>query len=286
MAKNIRHEAYDIIVKVLKNNDFSDNLLQKKANTLRHQGIEHIDFLYQLVKGTVKYKLHLDYIIRLHTDQAKYEKTDLKIKVLLYLGLYQLLYMKSVPDHAAVNETVELAKSVFGEAVAGFVNSVLRSYQRKPEIKYPEDNIQRIAYEYSYPIELIEDWIKLWGGDRTELVAMFFNEPSKLHLRVNTAATNSDKLLHYFTKRNVTCSMSSASKNMLVCQDALAALEDVAFSEGYFTIQDASAAMIVELLDPQLNESIPDLFSVPGGKCTYITEKLQNTGEVIAVDKS
>ncbi len=286
MTKNIRHEAYDIIVKVLKNNDFSDNLLQKKANSLRHQGIEHIDFLYQLVKGTVKFKLHLDYVARQHTDAVKFEKTDLKIKVLLYLGLYQLLYMKSVPDHAAVNETVELAKSIFGEAIAGFVNSVLRSYQRKPEVTYPEDNIHRIAYEYSYPVELIEDWFRLWGGDKTELVAMFFNEPSRLHLRVNTFATNTDKLVHYFAKRNVACSLSQASANMLICENPLAALEDVAFSEGYFTIQDASAAMIVELMDPQPNESILDLFAAPGGKCTYIAEKLQNTGEVIAVDKS
>lgn len=286
MTKNIRHEAYDIIVKVLKNNDFSDNLLQKKANSLRHQGMEHISFLYQLVKGTVKFKLHLDYIIRQHLDTDKFDKTDLKIKVLLYLGLYQLMYMKSVPDHAAVNESVELAKTIYSEPIANFVNSVLRSYLRKPEVTYPEDNIRRIAYEHSYPVELIEEWFKLWGGDRTELVAMFFNEPSKLHLRVNTVATNTAKLMQYFNKRDIICTESAASRNMLLCENPLAALEDVAFSEGYFTIQDASAAMIVDLLDPQPNESALDLFAAPGGKCTYISEKLNNTGEVIAVDKS
>jgi len=286
MTTNIRHVAYDIIVKVMKNNDFSDNLLQKKAKAIKHSEHDIVPFLYQIVKGTVKYKQQLDYIVRQFVDPGKYNQTNIKIKVLLYLGLYQLIYMKSVPDHAAINETVELAKTIYSEPVANFVNSVLRSYQRNPEVKYPDDVIQRIAYEYSYPVAMIEQWVKLWGADRTELLAMFFNEPSKLHLRVNTSATDSKKLMQYFTKRKVKCMESLASKNMLVCENAIAALNDVAFSEGYFSIQDASAALIVELLDPQLDESILDLFAAPGGKCTYIAEKMQNTGEVIAVDKS
>jgi 16S rRNA (cytosine967-C5)-methyltransferase len=62
-------------------------------------------------------------------------------------------------------------------------------------------------------------------------------------------------------------------------------LEDVAFSEGYFSVQDTSAALIVELLDPQKEESVLDLFAAPGGKCSYIAERMNNTGEVIAVDK-
>jgi 16S rRNA (cytosine967-C5)-methyltransferase len=283
---NIRHDAYDIIVKVLKNNEYSDNLLQQRAKRLRHHDHSQVALLYQMVKGTVKYKLHLDYICQQFTDKAKYSKTEIKVKALLYLGLFQLIFLKSIPDHAAINETVELAKTLYGEGIAGLVNSVLRSYQRNPELKYPASVRERIAYEHSYPVELVQDWVEQWGEEQTEMLAMFFNETPKLHLRVNTVATERKKLQLYFEKRNVGCSLSPSSSNMLVCDNAIDALEDVAFSEGYFSIQDTSAAMIVELLDPQPEESILDLFAAPGGKCTYIAEKMQNTGEVIAVDKT
>jgi len=99
-------------------------------------------------------------------------------------------------------------------------------------------------------------------------------------------ATNTDKLLKYFSKRNIICHPSPASSNILICDNPAAALQDVAFNEGYFSVQDTSAALIVELLAPKPEETILDLFAAPGGKCTYIAEKMQGKGELIAVDKS
>lgn len=282
---NIRNEAYEIIVKVLKNSEYSDNLLQQRAKKLKHN-TDQVAFMYNLVKGTIKYQLKLDYICRQFTEAAKFDKTDLKIKVYLYMGLYQLLYMNSVPDHAAINETVELAKTNMSDSVSGFVNSILRSFQRNPEVTYPADHVQRIAYEHSYPVELITQWNKQWGEEKTEKLAIIFNESPKLHIRVNGIATDTAKLIQYFSKRNIHCTQSPASKNVLITNNALEALDDVAFSEGYYSIQDTSAALIIDLLDPQPGDSVLDLFAAPGGKCTYIAEKLNNSGEVIAVDKS
>ncbi|MFB3844947.1 MAG: 16S rRNA (cytosine(967)-C(5))-methyltransferase RsmB [Candidatus Cloacimonadaceae bacterium] len=283
---NIRLEAYDIIVRVLKHKDYSDNLLHQKARKFAQESQESMALLYQLVKGTIKYQANLDYICRQFTEPEKFNKTEINIKALLYLGLYQLKFIKSVPDYAAVNETVELAKQLYNESIGDFVNSILRSYLRNPEIKYPENSAERIAIEHSYPLDLIKQWIKQWGEEETELLAMYFNEPTKLHIRVNTMATNTDKLLKYFSKRNIICHPSPASSNILICDNPAAALQDVAFNEGYFSVQDTSAALIIELLAPKPEETILDLFAAPGGKCTYIAEKMQGKGELIAVDKS
>ncbi|HOD17134.1 MAG TPA: 16S rRNA (cytosine(967)-C(5))-methyltransferase RsmB [Candidatus Cloacimonadota bacterium] len=283
---NIRLEAYDIIVRVLKHKDYSDNLLHQKARKFAQESQESMALLYQLVKGTIKYQANLDYICRQFTEPEKFNKTEINIKALLYLGLFQLKFIKSIPDYAAVNETVELAKQLYNESIGDFVNSILRSYLRNPEIKYPENSAERIAIEHSYPLDLIRQWIKQWGEEEAELLAMYFNEPTKLHIRVNTMATNTDKLLKYFSKRNIICHPSPASSNILICDNPAAALQDVAFNEGYFSVQDTSAALIVELLAPKPEETILDLFAAPGGKCTYIAEKMQGKGELIAVDKS
>jgi 16S rRNA (cytosine967-C5)-methyltransferase len=280
----LREEAYYTILKVFKDTEFSDTLLHQRAKKLKGNK-ENVALFYNMVKGVIKMRMKLDYILSQYTDKEKFDQTDIKIKAWLYLGLYQLMYLDSIPDHAAINETVELAKKNLGEKVGDFVNAVLRAYQRNPEVKYPEDTVLRIAYEHSYPPELIAKWIELWGEEDTEYLALFYNENPRLHIRVNTTATTRDKLIQYFTKRDIPVTPSPVSKVTILTDAADEVLEDVAFSEGYFSIQDTSSTLIVDLLDPQPEENILDLFAAPGGKCTYIAEKMANTGEVVAVDK-
>jgi 16S rRNA (cytosine967-C5)-methyltransferase len=281
---NIRQEAYQIIIKVLKNNDYADILLQQAIKKI-HDSNENVELMYRLVKGIVKMQGNLDYICRQFTEPDKYIKTDLKIKALLYLGFFQLIHLDSIPEHAAVNETVEIAKKLYGDKTGDFINAVLRAYLRNPKFQYPQDLAERMAAQYSYPLELIKQWLPLWGEEETEYLCLYFNEPAKLHIRVNNLATSKSKLLEYFKKRDVEFTESPASHNIIITTHGPKVLQDVAFSEGYFTVQDTSAALVVELLDPRENESILDLFAAPGGKATYIAERMKNTGEVIAVDK-
>ena len=281
---NIREEAWIIVCKVLKNDMFSDKLLSqasKKANEKK----ENIVLLYHLVKGMIKMKLHLDYVISKFVDPERFANTDLRIKALFYLAFYQLLFCKSIPDHAAVNETVEIAKKNFSETVAGFLNAVLREYQRNPQITLPEELSARISIEYSFPQDIIIKLLSSWSQDQVEYLCMYYNEPPKLYLRVNKLATNKEKVKTYFRNRGVILSDSLASPNMLISEDATSILNDITFEEGYFTIQDISAAMVIELLDPQPDESILDLFAGRGTKTSYISELMNNTGEIIAVDK-
>ena len=89
---NFRQEAYSIIYKVLKDKDYSDVLLHQKAKKLKAAG-EDPALFYTLVKGVIKMALKLDYILQQHTDAKKYASTDIKIKSILYIGLYQILYL-------------------------------------------------------------------------------------------------------------------------------------------------------------------------------------------------
>ncbi len=279
----VRKEAYNIIYKVLKDHHHSDRLLEQKLNKFKSPSERN--FLYHLVKGTIKMHLNLDYIIRSISDKEKYPNTDLKIKALLYLGLYQLLYCNSVPDHAAVDETVELAKNLINPKVADYINAVLRSYLRKPEIVYPDNLLEKLSFQYSFPTELIDKWIELWGNEATEKLCAYFNEIPRLSIRLNTMATDRDRFIRYFERKELEIQPTQASPNVFQTSYGQDILRDVSFEEGYYSVQDPSAAMVVELLDPKEDENILDLFAGPGGKCTYISELIKNTGEIIAVDK-
>ncbi|HOY85393.1 MAG: 16S rRNA (cytosine(967)-C(5))-methyltransferase RsmB [Candidatus Cloacimonetes bacterium] len=280
----VRKEAYQTILRVFKDREFSDTLLRQRAKRLKNDHA-NVALFYSMVKGVIKLRGKLDYILAQHADAARFAATDIKIKAWLYLGLYQLMYLDSIPAHAAINETVELAKENLGDKVGDFVNAMLRAWQRNPEVVWPTDPIPRIASEHSYPPELIERWITLWGEEDTEYLAIWYNENPKLHLRVNGTATTREKLIQYFAKREIRVTPSPVGKMTLLTDEADAVLDDVAFSEGYFSIQDTSSALIVELLDPKPEENILDLFAAPGGKCSYIAEILNNSGEVVAVDK-
>ena len=281
---DVRQEAYKIIYKVLAKNIFSDKLLTQMAKRLKAANSD-ADLLYMLVKGIIKMRQNLDYIARQYTDSARFKNTSPKFKLLLYMGLYQLIYCDGIPDHAAINETVALAKKLYGEKVAKFINATLRSYQRNPQISYPADITEMLSYRYSFDTDIISEWLKYWGEENTEKLCKYYNEVPRLHIRINTLATNRERLMDYFERREIIVEKCTVSDNMLISDMVHEVLNEVAFQEGYYSIQDSSAALVVELMQPRMKESILDLFAAPGGKATYISELMADTGELIAVDK-
>ncbi|MCF7912748.1 MAG: 16S rRNA (cytosine(967)-C(5))-methyltransferase RsmB [Candidatus Cloacimonetes bacterium] len=279
-----RLEAYKIIYSVLKKNQFSSKLLTQAKNRLQNNG-EDSDLLYTLVKGTIKMYKQLDYIAVQLTEPQKYKATDFKIKILLYMGIYQLRYLTGMKEYAAINETVETARALFDEKVVKFVNGVLRSYQREPNISFPSDTVSRIAVEYSFPEEMVRDFISIYGAEQTEYAYLYFNDKPKLKVRLNGMATTVDKFISYFGRRNIEFKKIVVSGNFLETGSGDRALHDVAFEEGYFSVQDPAAGLVVELLQPLLDMNIIDMFAAPGGKACYMAELMQGTGEVIAIDK-
>lgn len=281
---NEREEAWKVIVKVLKKNAFSDKLLTSAGKRIRKDNGNH-DLFYRIVKGVVKMQRHLDFLAEQYSDNIKYAKTDIKIRVLLYMGLYQYLYCDFIPAHAAVNETVELGRKLFDEKVSGYINAVMRTMERHPEPSFPEDPIERMSVEYSFPPELIRRWLELWGEDDTEMLCMFFNDVPALNIRVNLLATSTRKFVDYFSRRDVKILNNPVLPEMYTADEPRKVMDDVSFLEGYFSIQDPSAAMVVGILDPQPGESVLDLFAGLGTKTMFIAERMRDTGEITAVDR-
>ncbi len=281
---NIRLEAYKVIQKVLLKNTFSGQLLFQTSKKIKKTG-QKPELLYMLVKGVIKMQANLDFIASQFTEPKKYSTTNKKIKILIYLGLFQLIYCDSISEYAAVNETVALAKKLYGDKIGKFVNAILREFLRSDKIEYPAEISQRLASQFSFPKQIIDSWLEYWTAEEVENLCSYFNEVPKLHMRINTLATEKQKIIEYFRRRDLDLYETKASENILVTTHGQGILNDVAFSEGYYSVQDTSAAMVVELLQPEQDESILDLFAGPGGKVTYIAELMKNSGEIIAVDK-
>lgn len=292
-----------------KNEDDSPRALSPKDRAL----------CQELVYGVTRWQATLDWLIARKTAPGRTQKPMLQN--LLRLGLYQIFWLDRVPNHAAVNETVEQTRQTGFGPQAGFVNAVLRSYIREfdatkallTELKTTEPHIG-----YSHPEWLVTRWQKRWGAKKAAELMEWNNTPPKIYARINTArflvsrrsefreppspltrrgeakATlclpDPGALLTQWRNENVDYDFVRRDwfeENLvfeLKSHPPLAKLPS--FQQGYFYIQDPSTLLAVKELNPQPGESILDLCAAPGGKLTYLAQLMQNEGNLIAHDTS
>lgn len=241
-------------------------------------------FVSRIFYGILERKLTLEYIISMYSDKPL-QKLDGIIVNILKIGIYQIKYMDSVPDNAAVNETVNLAKQAKKVSAAKFVNAVLRHFIRdNKSINYPEDPVKRLSIEYSCNYELIDKICADYSYDQAEKFLKASLEPHKNYIRVNTLKTTSDELTTELLNYGIHAEKSPYLADCLYV-DKINNLENCRlFSEGYFHIQDLSSQLCCKVLNPQPNDTIIDLCAAPGGKTLTIAEMLNNKGRIIAAD--
>ncbi len=244
----------------------------------------------ELVYGVVRWQATLDWLIARKTG-GRAQKPALQI--LLRLGLYQIFWLDRIPDHAAVNETVELAKRNGFGAQAGFVNAVLRGYLREADAtqKLLADlKISQPALGWSHPEWLVARWQKRWGLERAAHLLDWNNTPPKTFARVNRLKTDAGKLLAKWREENVEYDFvrrDRLEENLvfeLKSHPPLATLES--FRHGWFYVQDPSTLLAACKLGAQPGETILDLCAAPGGKTTLIAQLMNNQGRIVALDNS
>ncbi len=241
----------------------------------------------ELVLGVIRHRAWLDWLVDQKTDGRRQQPLA---QILLRLGLYQIFQLDRVPDHAAVNETVNLARRHDLGNQAGFINAVLRNALReKPQWleRLAELRQRQPAVGHSHPQWLVHRWQHRWPND-TDALLEWNNQPAPIYARRNTLRATAEELEAQWSQEKVSftpCNLPWLSHGLMYRIEADGSPAALAsFAEGRFYIQDPSTLASVQELDPRPGENILDLCAAPGGKTTAIAQRMQDDGAVLAID--
>jgi 16S rRNA (cytosine967-C5)-methyltransferase len=212
------------------------------------------------------------------------------LRNLLRLILYQLLFLDKVPDYAAVNEGVELAKRYRGPRAAGLVNGVARRILREKNKLHiaalPDDPTSHLSISLSHPEWLVRKWLDYFGREETEALLKANNAESSVTLRANRLKADRELLLETLRSKGFDATPTPWSLQGIQLKSAAAVDRLPGFQEGLFQVQGEASQLIGFLLDPKPGERVLDACAAPGGKTTHLAELMEDKGEVIATDVS
>ena len=242
-------------------------------------------FITEIVYGSVKNRGKLDYVLNQFAS-TKVNKMDKWTRNLLRLSLYQILFLDKVPDSAAVNEAVKLAKH-YGH-VDKFVNAVLRNILRGMDgIQWPDkakDPVQYLMVQYSFPQWMVERFIRQYGLEDAERLCEWYNQPAAMWIRTNTLNTTRAELKQILEKEGLTVSESRHTPEGLKIENAVNLHKLKSFQQGLFTVQDESSMLVALAAEPAPGQRVLDVCSAPGGKTTHMAQLMKNKGTIYACD--
>ncbi|MBO4898218.1 MAG: 16S rRNA (cytosine(967)-C(5))-methyltransferase RsmB [Clostridia bacterium] len=274
--KSARGVAFSVLLNVFENASYSNIALDK---ALRESDLSALDkaFATNIVYGVLTNLSYLDYQIKSYS-KIPLKKLSEKVKTILRISLYQMIFMDKVPGSAAVNEGVKLTKKQAFKS-SGFVNAVLRAFIREGKKLPPKDDaVKYLSLLYSYPEWIVEKWISYFGEDECEKLLEAGNMTPPLTVRVNESKITKEEL-----KKRLSAEDGAAESALnLTKRGSVSDMEE--FKEGLFTVQDAAAQRAVLTLAPQKGDKVLDMCAAPGGKTTHIAELIGNEGEVCAWD--
>lgn len=282
---NPRNIALNVLVKIEKDNAYSNIALNNAIRENRLSGLDS-SFVSALVYGVLEHKITLDYIIKQYS-KIPLRKIELKTKSILRLGILQLLFMDKIPESAAVNESVNLAKKHKLQKSAGFINGILRSIARADEkYKLPDmsDKVMYYSVKYSVPQQLVKLWINSYGELNTEQLLLSLSGRPKICARVNTLKTDKKSLISELVNENVTAEEIPFLENALVLSETGSIERLSAFKSGKLHIQDISSQLCVDFLSPRPRDILLDICSAPGGKAFTAAQYMGDRGKIFACD--
>ncbi|MCD7800474.1 MAG: 16S rRNA (cytosine(967)-C(5))-methyltransferase RsmB [Ruminococcus sp.] len=271
--------AVKMLDKTFTNNGFS-NIVVDKSLSSSNLSIQDKRLCSVIYYGVLERKITLDYIISRYSKKSL-NKLDISVLNILRSGIYQILYLDSIPDNASVNESVKLAKKLKVSSASGFINAVLRNFIRDGKTyPLPKDALKRLSIEYSAPQWLVDKLLIEYSKD----------------VAINMLKSSIGKVPTFFRINNTLCTDEECIKSLGLeckkieylphCYELLNGdiTSTEVFKKGFLHIQDISSQMCCSALNPKENDIVLDICSAPGGKTFTISETMNNTGKVYAFD--
>jgi 16S rRNA (cytosine967-C5)-methyltransferase len=284
---NPREAACRVLLHIAGEGGYADRLIDRELEKGQLGGPDRGLFA-ELVFGVLRRQGSLDHLLAQLVDKPL-ATLQPKPLMILRLGLYQLVHLDRIPESAAVNESVNLAKEMAPRA-CGLVNAVLRNYlRRKDALTFPDPvsaPAASIAARHSLPEWLAAKWLDQLGFPETESLAEASSRQPPLTLRANTLRTTRDGLLLLFGESGVTAMPCAHSPHGILVEGRHQIPSLPGYREGLFAVQDEASQMASLLLDPQPGERVLDCCAAPGGKATHLAQLMANRGELVATDIS
>lgn len=286
-------ELNTILEKPVKDNSRKSDRSEKDKGRRVDDVIVNPGFVRELVYGVVRNKRYLDYYIDSLAKNG-IDSIRQEVVVLLQTGIYQLVFMDSVPDHSAVDETVKIAKLLF-PGRDGFVNGILRNFIRLRDKDYGkqghegrnmpvpdiEDTVKRLSVMYSCDEGLVKLLADQYGEDEAENFLRVSLETPPLFIRVNTLKTDAAELIGSLQKQGFKAERYT-DESLIVSGRGI--LESKEFRDGKFFVQDASSTMAIKALSPKASETLIDVCAAPGGKTFSAACMMEDRGHILAMD--
>ena len=266
-----REAAYKALLAIERDGSYSNLELSKM---LASDGLSNKGFIREIVYGVTENKIYLDYILDKFIKKGA-AKTKLQALIILRMGVYQILFMNSVPNYAAVNESVALARR-FARGTDGFINGVLRNFIRNMDSASEIDvkgQLEYLSIRYSCQLKLVEELVSMLGFEHAKMLLEHAGHRPPLSIRVNIAKISVKELADRLRANGFEIEGSKLSDRILLVKGG-ALTEANEYKKGLFSIQSEESCAIADFADAKSTELVIDLCAAPGGKAAAMAEQM------------
>lgn len=281
-----RETALIIMYQVSENGAYANLELNKVLNRDEYNGLDR-SFITELVYGTIRMQGTIDHILSLFIKKSL-ASIPAWILLILRMGVYQIIFLDKVPDRAAVNESVNLAKKYGHAGTVKFVNGVLRNVARgRDDLSYPsleKDPVGHISALYSHPRWMVERWLSQFGREETINLCAWNNTSPQVTIRTNTLKIIRDDLILRLENEGAKCFPGRYLAESIILEGVVSLGSLPSYREGLFQVQDEGSMIVAHVLNPQPGSKMMDACAAPGGKTTHAAQLMKNQGIIKAFD--